>query len=499
MIEAEDVADLVEDHGQEVHPALGGAADLREQVAGALGLAELGVVGGRGVHEPAVAGCRGIDQNGGAVGPTEGAAREIHDLEGDPVQGVELIRGEAGGGPAADCLLEDRGQVRLAERARRVVHRSGGVVFAQEVLVLGVGQRWSPSQRVVRCLRPGSLEGRSRGCVVLGSRSLAPIPEVRLLLAVASACRDSNIRGGRDRFELWGIGAGWLQNRAAGRSAPVGRRGARRLCRRRCCVVSGRALVHGARAIRHRQHPLPGLQRGIEQREFARFAFVREAQHVADLVDHHAQQVDPLSSVAGAAHELGIRARVRIDVPTVAGRREVDTDRRPDRVAEHQALEIGDLDPQIVEHRQQRRVVDHSGPAQGSFLDDRVQILFDDDVAGRDLGFVRGEQRGTRLLALRGLVDRVLGRLLSESEQEEVEVGDVDHPVAVEVAGRDRLLHLHVDQQELEVGLVHDTVAVEVASHLRAREARVGGPDREIVEAHTVVAAEETEVAVDEQ
>src|SRR4051794_36144057 len=75
------MADLVQEDGQEVHRAGGGAAGDGAEVVGAEQEGELDRVAGRGVDEPAMAGGIKIKADRGAVGLTKDAVSEVGDQE----------------------------------------------------------------------------------------------------------------------------------------------------------------------------------------------------------------------------------------------------------------------------------------------------------------------------------------------------------------------------------------------------------------------------------
>src|SRR5581483_699118 len=88
----------------------GGAVRRGVELTGPVHLGELRVVGRRGVDEPALAvGVRAEGDDAARLQP-HFIIGQRRDLERRALQGLELVRGGAGGGPVRDGGLDDRRQ-----------------------------------------------------------------------------------------------------------------------------------------------------------------------------------------------------------------------------------------------------------------------------------------------------------------------------------------------------------------------------------------------------
>ena len=117
VLEAERVAHLVHDGGEQVVVPGRRAGRVGLQPRGGEHGAELGVVERRGVEVPAVAGGVGVERDLRRRERAEIEARHVGDAEGHRLQRVELRLRQAGRAPARDRGVDEEVELGLAEHA----------------------------------------------------------------------------------------------------------------------------------------------------------------------------------------------------------------------------------------------------------------------------------------------------------------------------------------------------------------------------------------------
>lgn len=119
VIEPEDMADLVDQDGEQVDAPEGRAGGVCCAAGIFLGLAELGTVGGGGIDEPAAAGGGRVERDAQAVGMADFAGWQIGDADVEVGEATGVGGGESGGCPEPDRFGEHRTNVGVGQNCCR--------------------------------------------------------------------------------------------------------------------------------------------------------------------------------------------------------------------------------------------------------------------------------------------------------------------------------------------------------------------------------------------